>query len=302
MGCDSAVEGQPIICINGEFIPKNLAKIGCLDFGFLYGVGLFETFRTWKGRLFALERHIERLKRCMRQLGWQTSSHIEKLTEWVYATVRANASFLENGQDLRLRITVTPGAVDFQRGWWEFGGDEPTVVIHAVPLPIGFDEHHEHGLSAAIAPWRRQKDLPLWQVKSSSYFVNVIARRWARENGFDEAIWVNSDGNLTEGTSTNFFLVCDSEILTPPPEEGLLPGIGRQVTIELAERLGLKVSQQPLPLNLIESADEAFLTNAVIGIVPLVKLNHRQLHKMDISKRLRKAYLEYAIAMGTVAF
>lgn len=293
-----AVNGQPILCINGEFVPLHMARVSCLDFGFLYGVGLFETFRTWKGRLFAFERHIERLRRSICQLGWETQFCAEKLTEWVYETIRKNAISLEEGQDLRLRITVTPGIVDFRRGWWEFDGDKLTVVIHAAPLPIGFDERHEHGLSAAIAPWRRQKDLPLWQFKSSSYFANVIAKRWALENGFYEAIWVNSEGNLTEGTSTNFFLVFGGEILTPPKEEGLLPGIGRQVAIELAEQLGMKVTQKPVPMSLIESADEAFLTNALIGVAPLLKLEHRQLPKMDIGKQLRKAYLEHAVAAG----
>ncbi|MCS7254674.1 MAG: aminotransferase class IV [Armatimonadetes bacterium] len=293
---------QPVFCINGEFFRLNVAKISCIDSGFLYGVGLFETFRTWKGRIFALERHIERLKRSMHQLDWQVPFCDDELINWICSTIRANIAAIERGQDLRLRMTVTPGIIDFARGWWEFESGKPTIAIQAVPLPIDFDERYEHGLTAAIAPWRRQKDFPLWQVKSSSYFANVIARRWAAKNGFDEAIWVNSDGNLTEGTSTNLFVICDDEILTSPPEEGLLSGIGRQVVIELAEKFGMKISQRPIPTSLIENIDEAFLTNSLIGVAPLIKLGDRQLPKIDLSKRLRKAYFEHAIATGVPVY
>lgn len=287
-----------VACINGKLVPLNEAKTSSLDFGFLYGVGLFEALRTWKGMIFALEKHIQRLFNGISELGWEVPINADELTQWVCQTICANYCHIERSNDLRLRITVTPGTVDMRRGWWDFSGCEPTIVIHAVPLPRNFDEQIEHGWTATFAPWHRHKDLPLLQLKSSSYFANIIAKRWAKANGFDEAIWLNTDGNLTEGTSTNIFFVNNGEILTPPPSEGLLPGIARKIVMELAEEMGIKAKECPVPSNFVEIADEAFLTNAVIGVVPVRQLAHRKLANMTLTKQIRGAYISNAVRLG----
>ena len=289
-----------IACINGELVPREEAKVSSFDFGFLYGVGLFETFRTWRGRLVGLERHLSRLMKDATNLGWQLPPTLETLSDWVLQTLKANKSLIAEGKDVRVRITVTPGTVDPAKGWWDFASAEPTVVIHVTPLPPDFDSRNERGWTAVLAPWRRPKDFPLWQIKATTYFANVLARRHARSKGADEALWLNTNGNLTEGTATNLFVVCDSEIWTPPPEEGLLPGVARSLVIELAASLGFSVIERPIPLSTLSRAEEAFLTNAVIGVVPLTKIGDTSLPSTQISLQLRSAFFDHCFKRGQV--
>jgi len=291
-----------IACINGELVPREEAKVSSFDFGFLYGVGLFETFRTWRGRLVGLERHLSRLMKDATNLGWQLPPTLETLTDWVLQTLKANKSLIAEGKDVRVRITVTPGTVDPAKGWWDFASAEPTVVIHVTPLPPDFDSRNERGWTAVLAPWQRPKDFPLWQIKATTYFANVLARRHARSQGADEALWLNTDGNLTEGTATNLFVVCDSEIWTPPPEEGLLPGVARTLVFELAASLGITVLERPIPLSTLSRAEEAFLTNAVIGLVPLTKIGDTLLPSTQTSLQLRSAFFDHCFKRGQDIF
>ncbi len=286
--------------VNGQIVPIEQASVSSMDFGFLYGVGIFETFRTWQGRLFALERHLTRLQQSTQRLGWMLPFGTETLTAWVQQTVNANAQVLRGGHDLRLRLTVTPGVVDAERGWWNWTAGQPTVIIHAVPLPADFDRLSAQGWTAVIAPWRRPKNFPLLSIKSSAYFANLLARRYAKENGADEALWLNMDGNLTEGTATNFFIVSDGELWTPPASEGLLTGIARQIVMELAQKIGIAVREKPLPLSALDDADEAFVTNAVIGVMPLTKVEGRPLPSMTMATAFRERYLAEAQSASEV--
>ncbi len=281
-------------CVNGRIVPASQATVSSFDFGFLYGVGLFETLRTWKGHLFMLERHLVRLEQDCRALGWQLPFGRETLAQWLQETVQANAAFLANGQDLRLRLTVTPGLVDPTKGWWAVSAQHPTVVIHATPLPPDFDARHERGWTAVLAPWRRPLSFPLWQFKTTNYFANVLARQYALQQGADEALWCNTEERLVEGTATNLFVVYNGELWTPPPEEGLLPGIARSVVLEVAVALGLTVCERPVPLDLLPCLEEAFVTNAVIGVVSLTKVGDRLLPLRRIADAVRTAYLERA--------
>jgi len=278
---------EVIVCINGELKRAEDAKVSSFDFGFLYSVGLFETLRTWDGRLFGLKRHLTRLLKDAMELGWQLTLTMETLSNWVWQTLEANKLFITKDGDVRIRITVTPGAVDPTKGWWEIKADKPTVVIHVTPLPPDFDSRNEKGWSAVLAPWHRSKDLPLWQVKATTYFANVLARRYAKLQGADEALWLNTDGNLTEGTATNLFLVCEGALWTPPPNEGLLPGITRSLVIDLARSLGVAVYERPIPLEALNQAEEAFVTNAVVGVVPLRKINDLSIPATQISFQFR---------------
>jgi len=287
-----------IACVNGNFVSASEACVSSFDFGFLYGVGVFETFRTWSGKLVALERHWERLVTSCQALEWSLPFGKETLIEWICATVRANGDTLQKGQDLRVRITVTPGCVEPEGGWWVVGGDEPTVVIHASALPPDFDRRNENGWVAVIAPWRRPKELPLWQFKTTAYFANILARQYAHRQGAHEAIWLNTDGNLTEGTATNLFVVCDGVLWTAPTEEGLLAGVARSLVLDLARSLGLEVRVQPLPLRVLEDAEEAFLTNAVIGVVSLTQLEQKSFPSSLIGKQMRSAWFAYAQRFG----
>ncbi len=284
------------VCVNGQILSAKEKCLQAHDFAVLYGAALFETFRTWQGRFFGLAHHWRRLWESAAWLGWSEKLPPEEtLTEWVRRTFVANRPAAPNA-DWRFRVTISPGLIDRQKGWWEWGEGEPTVLIMADPLPLDFDARLEAGWSAVLVPWRRPKELPLWQIKSTNYLANLLARRYAHQRGAQEGIWLNTDGNLTEGTSSNLFLLVDGQLWTAPVDEGLLPGVVRSFVIDLALRMGLAVREEPLPSAVLERAEEAFVTNAVVGVVPLLAIEERRF-STAVGRRLRAQFFRHACGM-----
>jgi branched-chain amino acid aminotransferase len=280
------------VCLNGQMLSVGERCLRANDFAVLYGAALFETFRTWHGRFWELTCHWRRLRESATWLGWgEKLPPDETLTEWVQQTFAVNRPAAPE-RDWRFRVTVSPGVADWQKGWWEWGEGEPTVLITATPLPLGFDARLKAGWQAVFAPWRRPKEFPLWQVKSANYLANLLARRYAHQQGAQEAIWLNTDGNLTEGTSTNLFLVVNGCLLTPPVEEGLLAGVTRQFILALAPQMGFPVKEVPLPLTMLDRAQEAFVTNAVVGVVPLTAMEGQRF-QVRLTQRLRTRFLSH---------
>ncbi|MFA0777104.1 MAG: hypothetical protein PVTTEEND_000818 [Candidatus Fervidibacter sp.] len=285
------------VCVNGQILSAEGNCLRANDFAVLYGAALFETFRTWRGHFFGLAHHWRRLRESAAWLGWdQKLPSDETLTEWVQQTLAANRPEAPKN-DWRLRVTISPGVVDWRKGWWEWGEGEPTIFITATPLPLDFDACLEAGWRAVIAPWRRPKEFPLWQIKSANYLANLLARRYAHQRGAQEAIWLNTDGNLTEGTNSNLFLVMDGRLWTAPVGEGLLAGVARRFVLDLATQMGLPVREEPLPLTSLDRAREAFVTNAVIGVVPLLQIEGRQLAETVMGQMLRGEFLRRACGM-----
>jgi branched-chain amino acid aminotransferase len=267
-----------IVYFNGELVPDAEAKLPAGDRGVLYGRGLFETFRARQGRVFALDRHYERLRNGCTLLGIPLALSQVELDRAVAAL--ADRLGLD---DARMRLTVTAGP--------EAG--EPVIFLAARPAEDYPPSLYERGASASIAAVRRNETSLSSRVKSLACLDNVLAREEARRRGADEALLLNTHGRLAEGALTNLFVALDGELVTPPVGEGALPGVTRSIVLDLAAALGLRAREGRLRRDDLLRAEEAFLTNAIAGVLPLTRLDGQPIgggRPGSVTSRLRTAY------------
>lgn len=253
-----------LVWVDGRLVPAREAAVSPFDAGFLLGYGVFETMRSYRGRVFRLEKHLERLAAGCRRLGISGVPEPAALGRAVAQTLQANGLTAA-----RVRITVTAGR-EAAPGTGPAAG-EPTVVVMAFPLSP--ETEHPVSWTAATCPYPVFSGDPLLPVKTVSRAGLVLARREARAAGYDEALLVNERGVYTEGTVTNLFVVRGRVLQTPPVSDGLLPGLTRDVVRELAGELGLEFREASVRAEELAAGDEVFLTNAVVGLVPLAALD-----------------------------
>jgi len=258
-----------IIYLNGRLVPRFEAKLSPFDHGFLYGYGLFETMRAYNGHIFRLDSHLTRLRRSAESIGL---THSILTTEKGKQSLKAACmSTLEVNKlkDARLRLTVSAGEGNMTPDPGTCSN--PTVLVTAqniVPLP---QEKYESGFKAALSSLRRNSQSPLSRLKSTCYMENILARMAARATGCDEAILLNEQGYLAEGSTTNVFLVSHGELITPSFESGVLPGITREAVLEIARTSNIKATERWVELNELIEAQEAFLTNSILELMPLTR-------------------------------
>ena len=256
-----------IVYLNGSLVAPEKAMISAFDHGFLYGYGLFETMRAYNGKIFMLERHINRLRSSASFIGLGAVEKID-VEKACMDTLGANKL-----KDARIRFTVTGGEVDAFP--WASKGGAPNVVITARPPTAITPEQYKKGYKIGLASVRRCKEAMLTHVKSTSYLTSVIAKIEAAAQGLDEAIILNNDGYIAEGGSSNVFFVRSGRLVTPSIASGILPGITREVVIELAEEMGIGVTEGTVGVAVIRQCDEAFLTGSVMEIMPLTSASDK---------------------------
>jgi branched-chain amino acid aminotransferase group I len=280
-----------IIYLNGHLIPRSKAKLSPFDHGFLYGYGLFETMRAYNGHIFRLDRHLARLCRSAESIGLTysiltTDEGKQSLKAACMATLEANGL-----QDARIRLTVSAGEGDMTPD--PSTCSSPTILIttqNLVPLP---PEKYETGFKAAISFLRRNSQSPLSRLKSTCYMENILARTAARAAGYDEAIFLNEQGYLAEGSTTNVFLVSHGELITPCFESGVLPGITRDAILEIARTSNIKATERWVQLNELIEADEAFVTNSILELMPLVSVEGKPIGSGKPGKLTRDLLFAY---------
>ena len=281
-----------IVYLNGSLVARAEALVSIYDHGFLYGYGLFETMRAYKGIIFLRERHIERLLEAAAELKMDTGLSAAGLAEACRATLAANGL-----KEARLRLTVSRG----EAGPFPGVGNKPTVVITAGSYTPPPTQKYESGFRAALVAYPRLSQPPLYRLKTTSYLENILARREAEAAGLDEAIFLNECGHLTEGSASNIFLVRPSGgLATPPLDSGLLPGVTRRAVLELAAEIRIASAEGQVRIADLEHFSEAFLTNSMMEIMPLVSIRGNEGKTITvgsgkpgpITQRLMAAYKE----------
>ncbi len=257
-----------IICLNGEFLTLESARVPATDGGLLRGEGVFETLRVESGQALFAAEHFARLSRGVRLLEIPWLLDKEHLLELCEQVVDANGL-----HDARLRITLTRGAVRSQPMTSSEG--EPTLTITATALDERIDDARATGWRVVTAPSVRNERSSLSSVKSTSYLESILARRYATRNGFDEALLLNTQGFLAEASMANVFIVREGEVFTPRIQDGALPGVMRGHILNMCGEANIEAHEAPVAMEDLYSATEVFLTNAIIQVMPVVQAGER---------------------------
>lgn len=252
-----------VVWVNGRLYSEEEPAISPLDRGFTLGDGVFETMVAVRGRVFRLHRHLERL----RQGGEVLEIPLPSMRE-MESTLQSLVAAQGDSRAV-VRLTITRGP-DTGRGVALPSNPTPTVAIRITPL-AAYPPTKLPSLSATISSVRRNEGSPLSRIKSTNYGDSILARREAQKRGFDEAIMLNGKGEVACASTANLFIVRGGEVWTPPVESGVLPGITRECILELAQDLHIPVRQQPFGTDALFEAQEAFLTNTVMGIVVVTR-------------------------------
>ncbi len=280
-----------IVYLNGCLIPHSQAFTSALDYGFLYGFGLFETMRAYRGQVFRLEHHLSRLAHSAEILGLPVRALALKGA--VADTIQANQL-----SEARIRITVSIGEGAMPPD--PSTCNKPTVLIvaeHYQPYP---EQVYQKGFRAVVSSIRRNSQSPLSRLKSANYLESILARQEARAAGVDEALCLNEKGLLAEASMSNIFLVSDGILRTPGQESGILPGITRQTILELASQLGINTLEQDIRLDELSQTQEAFLTNSLIEVMPLTEIAGKPVgsgRPGPLSRRLMEAYKKLVLSI-----
>ena len=260
---------KQLIYLNGKLVPKEQAKVSVYDHGLLYGDGVFEGIRIYNGRVFKLDEHLKRLYRSARAIMLEIPMKYEDLKEATLTTVRAN-----NQRDGYIRLVVTRGEGDLGLAPWKC--PKPFIFIIVDKIGLYPAEYYSKGLEIITVPTRRHMPEGLNpNIKSLNYLNNILAKIEARHAGVLEAVMLNSDGYVAEGTGDNIFIVQNKTLITPPAYMGSLDGITKATVFELAKKLRWEAKESVLTRFDLFNADECFLTGTAAEVVPVVKIDQR---------------------------
>jgi branched-chain amino acid aminotransferase len=258
-----------LLWVNGKLLPVGQAALDPRDRGFTLGDGLFETMRARGGAVLRIERHLSRLRAGAAVLGLPHLPKDEELADAIARTLEANEL-----AEAAVRLMVSRGVPE-RRGLLPEPEPRPSLVVHAEPFAGYPDELYARGVRAVISGIPRNERSPLSKIKSLNYLENVLARREAEARGADDALLLNTAGDLTCGSAANLFLLLDGALVTPGVASGALPGTlrGLVATVLAPQGPGLEVVERAVRPEELRVAEEGFLTNALLGIVPLTEVD-----------------------------
>ncbi len=252
-----------LVNISGKFFKRDQAMISVFDRGFLYGDSVFEVIRTFNGKPFAMKSHLKRLSRSRELTGMEVPWDDHFLSSQIEDSI----SRAQNPESY-IRLILT-------RGQGEFGlhprlAADPLYLVLIRPWQEFPDSYYNQGVNISISPVRRNLVTALNpQIKSGNYLNNILAIQPSEKSRIIESVMLDYSGYLTEGSTSNIFLIKEGEVVTPPLEIGLLQGITRNVVFELCSYLNIPIREERLVSRDLLEADAAFITSTLKGIMPV---------------------------------
>jgi len=287
---------KPLVWVNGYLVPKAQAMVSVYDHGLLYGDGVFEGIRVYRGRIFKCQQHMDRLYKCAERIHLKIPITPAEMVAVQREVIRANG--LEDGY---IRLVVT-------RGFGTLGLDPrrcptPAVVCIGDQIRLYAPEFYESGMRVIVA---KRPKTPVAcldpRIKSLNYLNNILAKVEAIEQGCDEAIMLSTDGWVTECTGDNIFVIKDGKMFTPPPvcgESALLEGITRRFVMnELAPQCGVPCIEKMMKIDDVLNADEVFLTGTAAEMIAVNQIDiDNEPHRISngegpLTKKMRKKFRE----------
>lgn len=265
------------VCLNGQFIPREDAKVAINDGGFLFGDTLFETMKAYGNRILLQWQHLDRLENAAKLLNFPCDRN------------RIETSLLQIAEGLtapvsRLRLTLSRGPID---GLSLPGTKQGYDLITASDYQEPDSAVRILGIDCVSAPNRRVNPLShLPQLKRGNYADCLYAFNHARKKGAREALFFDDEGNCLEGATSNIFAVIDERLVTPPVDHLVLDGIMRRQIIDTAAELGIAVTERPIDKSELATADEVFITNSLIDILPVARIDNQPIKRANCWQRL----------------
>lgn len=265
------MSAQGICWIDNQLINLEDARISVMDHGLLYGDGIFEGLRFYNKKLLLAEAHLKRLSDSARALAITLPKEINEIHALIQSVID---EYEHDSGYIRLIITRGKGPLGINPALC----NKPELIIIASPLQMSDEQAQQQGIRAIIASTRRiPADCLDPRIKSLNYLNPILARIEANNAGAHEAIMLNQQGYVTEGSVDNVFLIKDSELYTPPSIDGSLAGITRDLVINLAKQAGIKTHISTLSSYDIYTADECFLTGTGAELIPVREVDGRSL-------------------------
>ncbi|MBI4713075.1 MAG: aminotransferase class IV [Planctomycetes bacterium] len=255
------------VWLNGHYVSAAEAKISALDRGFLYGEGLFETIRVYNGAPFQMSRHYERLKHSAKRLKIPCHIGLKSLEQTVNKLVKLN-----DRKESYVRITVSAGPKPHPCSDTPVHGESGTILIESRELPAPYAKYRQTGARAVIYPYKRSPESPLYQHKTLSFMEYIIARKFASDNDAVDSIFVNTRNEVTEGSTSNVFMVKSGKVITPPLGANILAGVTRQTIFGLCTKNALWLRESDIKVKDLLSADEVFITNSLMEVMPIIEI------------------------------
>ncbi len=257
--------------LDGQIVPLEQARVPVLDHGLLYGDGVFEGIRFYAGSPFLLAEHLRRLRDSARAITLDLPWDDGELSSITAAVVDAF-----EGDDGYIRLVVTRG--DGPLGIDPAPCTAPRLIVIASRLEMVGHAARAEGVRLVIAATRRLPPDGLDpRIKSLNYLNNILARMEANVAGVDEAVLLNGQGKVAEGTADNLFIVRDDALYTPPVTDGALPGITRALVLQLARENGIEAHERSLAPYDLYNADECFLSGTGAELIPVAEADGRAL-------------------------
>ena len=284
------------IYLNNRFVTDKEAVVSVFDHGFLYGDGVYETIRSYGPRIFMRDEHVSRLFRSAAEIGLTIPIPVKHWEDILHEAMIRNDVGTDL-QDAYLRITVSRGAGDI--GLDPALCSSPTVVVMAKSLVPPASHLYETGVNVIVASTKRNLPYALSpQIKTTNFLNNIQAKREAIAAGAFDSILLNWEQHLTECTISNVFFVMDGTLRTPALECGLLDGITRNIVIRLAGELNIHVEEGRYTVDQLYRADECFLTNTSMEIMPVTSVDRRPVGDGKPGPLTRKLRAQFVAVRG----
>ncbi|MDD5431684.1 MAG: aminotransferase class IV [Candidatus Omnitrophica bacterium] len=272
----SKADKKAALFLNGKFTGSLEAKTSVMDPGFCFGLGLFESMRSYRGKIVYLDEHIERIKNSCRLIGLKFPFSAPRLKQLIRKCVDANGSV-----DTYVKLIL----------WKAIKGTNYLIITKRYNAPSL--NRYKSGFKVLISDLRQDEKSLTARIKTTNRLLYQLSFNEARKKGFDEALILNNRGLLAEGSRSNVFFIKDNEVFTPSLECGCLGGVTRKVIFDLCSKLKIKIYTGRFTVKDLLESDEAFLTNSLMGIMPLSFLNQNAIGNASlrhITSLLQKKY------------
>ncbi len=274
------------IFLNDKIIPDTEGNISTNDRGFLYGDGIYETFRSYKGKPFKLAEHLERMRHSAKQLRISFDYTNADIGERINELVEMNCS-----QDAYIRITLSRGTGGGRLQMVD--NINPTTLIQVKPLTPYDSKLYDEGMSLIVSNCRRSTSSPIYCHKSSNLLTSILLKEEAKKRSAHEAIIMNTDEYVAECVVSNIFLVSNGNVVTPSLNTNILSGITRRTVLDICKDSRIPAGEELLKVEALLNADEVFITNSLMEIMPVSKIENYKIGKRipgNITRQLMDAY------------